>query len=309
MTKPQISVVMGVYNEESTIEATLESILSQREVELEFIIVNDGSTDQTEAIIRKRMKNDECIILINQSNVGLTRSLIVGCERASADYIARQDAGDISLPGRLIAQLEAFKTKPSLAMVSTGTDFTAPEGEIFDQIVLSKQDAAHGLKQNSVHAIKGPPHHGSVMFKKDLYNKVGGYRKEFIVAQDLDLWTRLVEQGEHFSLQTIYYQASANKGSISSLQRDAQLEAAKIVLQCVAERKINGNDQAILKKMNLLANTKKGTTQANPYSDADFYYFIASNLKDNKHPASNKYFKKALNANPFHWKARLKSLF
>ena len=310
MSSPQISVVMGVYNEESTLDATIDSILGQQGVELEFIIVNDGSNDQSEAVIRKKMNADSRIILISQDNKGLTQALITGCDHAKGQFIARQDAGDSSLPDRLSSQLKALAANPKLAMVSTGTAFAAPDGEIFKEIIQSEQQAKDGLKQTTKEKIQGPPHHGSVMFRKDLYQQAGGYRAPFVVAQDLDLWTRLIELGEHSSLQTIYYRASANKNSISHLKRDSQVEATEFILECCRARRLSGSDNAVVETMDLLANASSANSspRATRKSDADFYYFIASNLKDKNDSASAKYFKKALALNSFHWKARLKLL-
>lgn len=307
-TEPQISVVMSVYNEESCLNKTIDSVLSQTGVELELIIVNDGSTDQSEAIIRQRMREDSRVILVNQPNQGLTKSLIDGCQRAKGVYIARQDAGDISQPNRLSAQLDAFESNSELAIVSTATAFAAPDGEIFTEIIQSEQAAEHGLKYSGKGTLQGPPHHGSVMFRRDLYNRAGGYRSKFVVAQDLDLWTRLIELGGHISLQAIYYVAGANKDSISALRRPAQIKAMVFIERCCETRQAGGSDKAILESMDRSEGSPNSTDQATKKTTADFYYFIASNLLERKNPASRKYFKKALIANPWHLKARLKLL-
>ena len=101
MTKrPDISVVMSIYNGERYLSQTIESILSQENVDMEFIIIDDGSTDSSSELLNDWAKKDKRIRLFAQSNQGLTKALIKGCAVAEGKYIARQDCGDISLPTR-----------------------------------------------------------------------------------------------------------------------------------------------------------------------------------------------------------------
>lgn len=316
MNKPQISVVMGVYNEQGCLKHSIESVLSQQGVTLELLVINDGSTDRSERIIQKYCEADSRVTLINQNNFGLTQSLINGCRHAKGEYIARQDAGDISLPGRLEAQLKAFKHDKSLALVSTGTVFIAPDGEPFNPTIQSRHDASEGLKQWTLESLKGPPHHGSVMFRRDIYNQVNGYREPFLVAQDIDLWTRMIAFGGHHSLPTIYYEAKADQGSISHLQRDAQLQTAQIIFKCCHAREQYGTDQSVIDEMIMPVkdnnHKEENPTQPNDKSasnntrESEFFYFIASSLRQSNRRASNKYFKRALRAKPTNWKALAK---
>jgi len=120
MNSPDISVVMSVYNGAERLSDTINSILSQQDVSFEFIIVNDGSTDSSADIIETLMQSDARIKLINQENQGLTKSLVTACSAAQADFIARQDNGDISIRGRLLAQFETLNAQPNTVMTSTG---------------------------------------------------------------------------------------------------------------------------------------------------------------------------------------------
>src|SRR5438445_3821400 len=90
-TYPEVSVVMGVYNGASHLAATLDSILSQDGVELEFIVVNDGSTDESAEILNCYASRDSRVRVIHQDRAGLTRALISGCDAARGEFIARQD--------------------------------------------------------------------------------------------------------------------------------------------------------------------------------------------------------------------------
>jgi glycosyltransferase involved in cell wall biosynthesis len=100
---------MSVYNHEDYVDDAIKSIINQTYTNLEFIIINDGSTDDSLDIIRKYEKLDSRIVVINQNNIGLTKSLNVGIKNSSGQYIARQDADDRSVLNRLEKQLEALK--------------------------------------------------------------------------------------------------------------------------------------------------------------------------------------------------------
>jgi glycosyltransferase involved in cell wall biosynthesis len=306
MTGPEISVVMGVFNGQKHLKQTIQSVLSQRGADFEFIIVNDGSTDGSEQIVREAMQVDQRIMLLNQSNLGLTRALIAGCEKAKGKFIARQDVGDTSLPNRLQNQLNVMRKNNELAMLSSAVMFLAPDGEELYTVSLTEQDATQGLKNLDLKTIKGPPHHGSVMFRKDIYQKVGGYRREFLVAQDIDLWTRMIEYGQHNSLPDVLYCATWNKGSISASQRKRQIKTTQLIFRCCRARRASGSDKIILDKLKAPPNPSVKTQASTAKSDSNFYYFLGSNLFNRNPNASSKYLQQAVQLNPFNWKAKLK---
>ena len=90
---------MSVYNGATELSVTIDSVLTQDGVGLEFIIVNDGSTDATGSLLDDYARRDARVRVIHQENKGLTASLIRGCAAANGEFIARQDVGDISLGG------------------------------------------------------------------------------------------------------------------------------------------------------------------------------------------------------------------
>src|SRR5258706_542650 len=124
-----ISVVMGVYNGASTLESTLDSILGQTERDFEFIVVDDGSTDATPAILEAYAARDSHIRVIRQENAGLTRALMAGCAAARGVYIARHDAGDLSHPRRFEIQKRALDADAGIVFASCATQFAGPELE------------------------------------------------------------------------------------------------------------------------------------------------------------------------------------
>src|SRR5271157_5982240 len=117
-TIPEVSVVMSVHNGASDLVMTMDSILSQDGARFEFIVINDGSTDQSGEILNYYAKRDSRVRVIHQEKVGLTRALIRGCDAAKAALIARQDAGDISVAGRLRNQMNFLKAHENCVLVS-----------------------------------------------------------------------------------------------------------------------------------------------------------------------------------------------
>ena len=109
ITNSKISVIMSVYNHQDYVADAIESILNQTHDNFEFIIINDGSTDNSLKIIKHYMNLDSRILLINQENSGLTKALNIGIKKSSGKYLARQDADDKSTPNRLESQINAIE--------------------------------------------------------------------------------------------------------------------------------------------------------------------------------------------------------
>lgn len=306
MNKPKLSIVMSVFNGQDTLKKTINSILDQTFSGFEFIIVNDGSTDRSKEMLERACANDSRITLIHQENKGITQALINGCQIAKADIIARQDNGDISFTKRLESQLNFLIANPETVMISCGTQFVGPLGEHLYTVIQNKVDAEHGLKKENVGEFRGPPHHGSMMFRRKAYEKVGGYRVQFKVAQDIDLWSRLINLGHHHSLQTVLYQASISKGSISMRRRDQQVQTTQTVIDCIKARRVHGNDSSIIE--DLIQKNQQFDNNAVIDNDASFYYFLGSNLFASDIASSQKYLRLALQSKPLHAKARIKLL-
>ena len=126
---PDISIVMSVYNGVDRLRETMESVLSQEGVSLEFIVIDDGSTDGCDVTLDNYARHDARVRIVHQENQGLTRALITCCEAASGKYIARQDAGDISMPNRLRLQKAVLDQHEDCAFVSCWTTIIGPRDE------------------------------------------------------------------------------------------------------------------------------------------------------------------------------------
>ncbi|MCZ6675185.1 MAG: glycosyltransferase [Verrucomicrobia bacterium] len=303
---PQVSVVMSVYNGADRLVNTLNSILSQEGVDVEFIVVNDGSTDETPSILRRYAEKDNRLTIIDQTNRGLTRSLIRGCKEARGEFIARQDAGDISLPERLQKEVDFLVSHPEVVLVSCGTRFVDPQGECVHEVMQSEDEAREGLGRHTLAEIRGPSSHGATMFRRRVYEKAGGYRSQFHVAQDLDLWTRLVEHGEHAALQEILIVAELSPDSISSTKRALQISTAVLILECARGRNNGGDETSLLKKVETLGVHRARNNKR--FKRADFFYFLGSCTAYENKDRAHGYFRESLKNNPLHIKALFRYL-
>ena len=128
---------MGVRNGGAALPPTLDSVLSQLGVALELIVVDDGSEDDTLNTLDRYAARDPRVRILRRPHAGLTRALIAGCDAARGDLIARQDVGDVSLPGRLDAQVRLLRGAPGAVMVSCATRFLGPRGEVLYEVRAS----------------------------------------------------------------------------------------------------------------------------------------------------------------------------
>ena len=126
MTSPLVSVVMSVHNGATDLAATLDSILSQTFTDFELIAIDDGSTDDTPAILAAAAQRDARIRIPTQPNAGLTRALMRGCAEARAPIVARHDAGDRSHPERFARQLACFDDANVVLRLMEAIDHKAP---------------------------------------------------------------------------------------------------------------------------------------------------------------------------------------
>lgn len=300
MNEIQISVVMSVFNEQDSLTQTIKSILDQEDVNFELIIVNDGSTDNTSIILDSYAEKDKRIKLIKQTNQGITNGLITGCRQAKGEFIARQDAGDWSLPGRLREQLKILRSCPKVVLCSTGSRYFSERGELLFEANLTTEEAEKGLTANSLASIKGPSHHGCTMFRRSAYEKCGGYRRNFFVAQDLDLWVRLAELGKHIALSEIYYEAVLRKNSISSNHRKSQEIVRRHIYECSQLRRKNIDDTNHTNQLK----DKIGDLASDKIDPAfEYNYFVGSILLSPNPKRSRYYLTLTLKAQPWHIKA------
>ena len=185
-----ISVIMGVYQAADSLTRAVRSILEGSYQDLEVILVDDGSTDGTDKVVDILSQDERVRAIHLDANHGLAYCLNRALEEAKGEYIARMDADDYSYPGRLESELTYLVEHPELGFVSAAVRLV--DGEV-----------AWGKRvfpplPNEKDLIKGNPFvHPCMLFRKEVLDKVGGYRDLPWTwrCEDYDLVLRLWEQG------------------------------------------------------------------------------------------------------------------
>jgi glycosyltransferase involved in cell wall biosynthesis len=235
---PVISVVMSVYNGQKYLCESIDSILNQTYKNFGFIIINDGSEDNSLDILLGYQTRDNRVLIVNQNNIGLTRSLNRGIKVAASEYIARQDADDISLPTRLEKQLNYMENHPEVAVIGCLGDVFNVNGVLQTTKVLKY--SREGIKRHL--ASKNLFMHGSAMMRKSCLEKVGFYREFFRHSQDYDLWLRLSQYFDIDILPEHLYQYRVTAEAISVSRWSSQKQYADVARKLHAERLATGRD-------------------------------------------------------------------
>jgi glycosyltransferase involved in cell wall biosynthesis len=272
-----------VYNGALSLAATIDSVFTQTERDLELIVVDDGSTDATAAILRGY--SDPRMRVIRQENGGITRALIRGCEAARAAVIARQDCGDVSRPERFERLLPVLET---CVLAASEVAYIAPEGEAMYTTSHASKNIRDGLLHSGIDTIESLPHHGSAIFRADAYTRAGGYRAQFYFAQDLDLWIRMAALGDVCILGEVLYEARTSVGAISSVHRREQIASAELA---IALR--DGGDTSLLEQAATIRPKKRAQSRL---TEARAFYFIAACLRRNKDARWRRYGWRAVRA-------------
>ena len=298
MTPPKLSVVMSVYNGAAHLAETLDSILAPTEPGFELIAVDDGSTDGSGAMLDAYAARDPRVRVLHQENRGLTRALIAGCAAARAPFIARHDAGDLSHPQRFETQLRMLEH--NVVFVSCATQYAGPELEPL-WIVSPLGAALEPVPILDGTTLRhGPAHHGSVVFRRDAYERAGGYRAQFYYGQDFDLWYRLGELGAFQSTDRVLYTARITPDSISGAARAQQQRLSQLSRAALDARLRGGSDEAIVAEAAEVRKVRGGNTRR---VRAAGWYFIGEALRRNGDPRARHYLRRALAAWPLSMRA------
>jgi hypothetical protein len=191
MREPFVSVLMCVYNGEQFLSEAVDSILAQSFSNFEFIIVNDGSTDNTINILDKYQEEAPRIKVYHQENRGLTASLNTGIGLAKGKYIARMDADDIALIDRLLQQVHFMEAHPEVAVVGGNVDIINVTGSTMGVFNFPPND--HDIKTKLLLG-DCPICHPTVFLRTEALRSIGGYRRSVVDAEDYDLWLRMADR-------------------------------------------------------------------------------------------------------------------
>lgn len=243
--RSEVAVVSAFFNRADYAQRTIESVLSQNVDGLEIVVVNDGSTDPRLAEVLNAFE-DKRLKVIHQANMGFTKAIKRAIASCDAPYIAMQGAGDVSLPGRLQKQKDILSKYSSCALVGCYyEDRSAVTGTV--ECVKPVEPRRGAIRFRGLS-------HGELMYRRTVYNAVGGYRPAFEVGQGSDLWMRLLREHDAFIVPEVLYQRWIFEDGVS---RDP--------IQLAKRRLLNG-----LREENELHYRKTGTDQIDLLGAAAF---------------------------------------
>lgn len=191
---PMVSIVMATYNRAHCLEDTIENIFEQSYSEIELLVINDGSADDTLTTLKSLQAKHQFIIINNTENLGLQKSLNIGISQASGKYIARIDDHDKWIDSDKISNQVAYlQSNPKVGIVGTAYKI----GEKIMQNPISDSDIRKQILMRS------PFCHVSVLMVKSVVEQVGGYDETLPYSEDWDLWLKIGSQAQLANLRDI----------------------------------------------------------------------------------------------------------
>lgn len=219
-SRPRISVVMSVYNEERYLRHALDSILGQTFRDFEVIIFDDASTDRTPEILDEYAARDSRIRVIrNSENEGATINANKGLKLARGEYIARMDGDDVSLPERFDHQLNFLDSH--LDHVVSGTSFHVIDDN--GRVLRTDIEATESWEVEWISLFRPPFTQSSVMFRATLvHDHALFYDEAYRTSQDFDMWARMLNYGKGVSLPEPLILYRVHPNAVSVKRRDEQ---------------------------------------------------------------------------------------
>ncbi len=227
---PLVSVILPVYNGGQYLKLAIDSILEQTYQHFELIIINDGSTDETDTVIKSY--HDKRIRYFSRENKGLIQTLNEGLYYATGEFIARHDADDLSVPERFDQQVNFLTNHTDVVLVGSFASVINDRGIVIDEMqrpVTSEQLFAYL-------PFFSPFVHGSVMFRQTTITTYKiAYRNEFIHAEDYFFWHELMQQGKAYNLPTALYWYRSHAENVTHHHLETQLSTAEKIRELIQQ--------------------------------------------------------------------------
>lgn len=212
---------MAVFNGARFTPAAIDSVLAQTFTDFELVIVDDGSTDSTPAMLDDYARRDPRVRVIHQANAGVSKAGNRGVEAARAPLIARMDSDDLCAPDRLAKQVAFMDAHPDVVLLGGWYRLVDADGEL-----LTLQGPPSDDESLQMQCLRGttPICHPLCMFRREAFFKAGGYDETFPCALDIDLYLRLGEVGQMAALPDVLLDYRQHAGSISESKQTLQLQ-------------------------------------------------------------------------------------
>ena len=230
--QPKVSVIMPVRDGERWVAEAIRSVQDQTFAGFELLVIDDGSTDATPAILADAAATDPRVIVLRQPRDGLVAGLNRGLATARAPLIARLDADDIALPDRLARQVDHMGHHPEVVLLGGWATIiderSRPKGR-------EMRPSPQALRATLLK--KSPFIHPTVMFRAEAARRVGGYRAAFEAGEDYDFWLRLADIGEVAILPELLIRYREHGGSVTRTRQLRQIYSARLAKLAASARR------------------------------------------------------------------------
>ncbi len=240
---PEISILMSCYNASRWLSESIDSILTQTYGNFEFIIIDNGSTDDTWDIIQRYRDQDKRIVAISKNNTLLPDSLNVGIAQAKGEWIAKLDADDLCEPTRLEEQINFARKHPEVVLLGAGFLEIDEQGKLIKKHLYPSEHSA--LVRHLEHLQSFFPH-SSAFYRLDMIRLIGGYNLHFRMAQDWQLWSELALRGKIMCLPKYLVKIRKHPDQLSSENegKSANHESMAVIV-CRLLRKAGRKDLSV----------------------------------------------------------------
>lgn len=233
MSKPRVSIIMGIFNVADTLDEAIESILQQTYHEWKMIMCDDGSTDETYRIAEKYVKEypEQFLLIKNEKNIGLNATLNHCLEYVDTEYTARMDGDDISLPERLQKEVAFLDQNSEYALVSCPMTY-------FDENGVFRIGTDKGEPEISSFPKGSPFGHAPCVIRTTVLKQLNGYTVDdkLLRVEDWDLWIRLYEKGyKGFNLEESLYMMRDGRNAIKRRNFKNRLNEARVRASAVTK--------------------------------------------------------------------------
>ncbi len=228
--EPLVTVVMSVFNGERFLAEAMESILEQTFRDFEFVIIDDGSIDGSRQILDSYAERDSRVRVFHQQRRGLIDALNEAFGIARGKYVARMDADDVSVPDRLLWQLDFMEKRPEVGALGGGIELIDEQGRAFGSTLFPPDDFSI---RSALYQAECFLCHPTVVTRKSVWRSTAGYRRVFLHAEDYDLWLQIAKLSQLANLDRAVLRYRIHSGQISQ-RRLVQQSLSTLAAWCVA---------------------------------------------------------------------------
>ena len=273
MTTPKVSIIMPVFNAAKYLDETINSILNQTYDDFEFLIIDDGSTDNSLEILNS-YKDSRITILKNERNIGYVKTLNKLIKISKGEYIARQDNDDISLPNRIEKQVFFLNENPDISVCGTNAYIFGKKIKITRMPTTDDEIRAYMI-------INNPMIHPTIMIRKSIFDEldINRYNEDLCPAEDYAMWFEISKKSKLANLSQPLLKYRWHENNTSQIKKTIQIEKANQIRKEILDYSLSF--QMSKEEMNLFK-TLSDTEFANELNIKSIEEILKKILKKNK---------------------------